>query len=98
MAMATSGDYRNFFEVDGKRYSHTLDPRTGFPVTHNTVSVTVLDRSSARADGLATAFSVLGAEQALDIANREKIPALFLTQEQGQLKEIASEAFKPYLQ
>jgi thiamine biosynthesis lipoprotein len=97
IAIATSGDYRNYFEVDGKRYSHTIDPRTGWPVTHNTVSVTVLDKSSARADALATAFSVLGAEVSLPIANAKGIPAFFLIKDAEGYRELSSIDFKPYL-
>lgn len=97
MGVATSGDYRNYFEKDGVRYSHTIDPRTGRPIRHNLVSVTVLSPSCAKADAMATAFSVLGAEDALTLANREGIAALFIIKESGQLKEVSSEAFKPYL-
>ncbi|BFM16114.1 FAD:protein FMN transferase [Maricurvus nonylphenolicus] len=97
IAIATSGDYRNYFEVDGKRYSHTIDPRTGWPVTHDTVSVTVLDKSSARADALATAFSVLGAEASLPIANANGIPAFFLIKNAEGYREVSSIDFKPYL-
>ncbi len=68
VALATSGDYRNFFEVDGVRYSHTLDPTTGWPVKNGLVSVTVLHQSAAWADALATAITVLGVEQALPLA------------------------------
>jgi thiamine biosynthesis lipoprotein len=57
-AIATSGDYRNFFEVDGVRFSHTIDPRTGKPIRHNLASVTVLHPASMTADALATAFMV----------------------------------------
>lgn len=97
IAIATSGDYRNYFEVDGKRYSHTIDPVTGWPVTHNTVSVTVFDKSSARADALATAFSVLGAEKSLPIANASGIAAFFLVKEEQGYRELSSIDFKPYL-
>lgn len=95
--VATSGDYRNYFEQNGVRYSHTIDPRTGRPITHHLVSVTVLHPSSAKADALATAFSALGPDEALAVANRERIAALFIIKEEGQLKEVSSEAFKPYL-
>jgi len=61
-AIATSGDYRNFFQVAGKRYSHTIDPRTGRPVTHQLASVSVIDASAMRADAMATALLVLGPE------------------------------------
>ena len=66
MAVATSGDYRNYFEVDGKRYSHSIDPRTGYPVAHDLVSVTVVHPSAMMADAWATALTVLGAEQCDD--------------------------------
>ncbi|MEZ6089507.1 MAG: FAD:protein FMN transferase [Pirellulaceae bacterium] len=59
-AIATSGDYRNFFEVEGKRYSHTIDPRTGRPVTHQLASVSVVADNCMIADGWATALNVLG--------------------------------------
>ncbi len=68
LGMATSGNYRNFFDLDGVRYSHTIDPTTGWPVNHNLVSVTVLHESTAWADALATAFTVLGVEQSLELA------------------------------
>ena len=77
-AMATSGDYRNFFEQDGKRYSHTIDPRTGRPVTHQLASVTVLAPRTARADALATAFLVLGPQAGFALAESLRTPALFI--------------------
>ena len=55
-AIATSGDYRNFVEIDGIRYSHTINPKTLLPITHRLSSVTVLDEQAMRADGLATAL------------------------------------------
>ncbi|WP_423898483.1 FAD:protein FMN transferase [Candidatus Pelagadaptatus aseana] len=93
-AIATSGDYRNFYEVADKRYSHTIDPRTGFPVEHNLVSVTVLDPLCARADGLATAFNVMGHEKALLLANSEGIAAFFIIQTESGFQEFSSDAFK----
>ncbi len=77
-AVATSGDYRNFLEFDGRRYSHTLDPRTGYPVTHALASVTVLHESAAWADGLATAFNVLGPDAGFELAQETGTAALFL--------------------
>ena len=62
-AVATSGDYRNYFERDGKRYSHSIDPRTGYPVAHDLVSVTVVHTSAMMADAWATALIVMGAVQ-----------------------------------
>ena len=75
--MATSGDYRNFFEYQGRHYSHTIDPDTGYPVTHLLASVTVIHPSATTADALATAFMVLGVEKSLQWAEREDIPAYF---------------------
>lgn len=77
-AIATSGDYRNFFEYEGERYSHTIDPRTGWPVSHDLVSVTVLDESAALADALATALLVLGPEAGGELAERTDIAAYFV--------------------
>jgi thiamine biosynthesis lipoprotein len=76
-AVATSGDYRNFFEHEGQRYSHAIDPRTGRPVTHGLASVTVIGDGAALADALATALLVLGPDQGFDLAVRERIPASF---------------------
>lgn len=97
VAVATSGDYRNYFEVNGVRYSHTIDPRTAWPITHNLVSVTVLAETAAQADALATAFNVMGLETALPLANVEGIAAFFIIQEGDVLRDVASEAFKAYL-
>lgn len=64
-ALATSGSYRKFYEKDGKKYSHTIDPRTGYPVTHTLLSVSVVAPSAMLADGYATAFMVLGVQQSM---------------------------------
>lgn len=76
--LATSGDYRNYFEHDGSRYSHTIDPRTGRPVAHKLASVTVIHKSAARADGLATALLVLGPKDGPDLARKLGVEAIFL--------------------
>jgi thiamine biosynthesis lipoprotein len=80
LAMATSGDYRNFFEVAGRRYSHTIDPTTGRPVGHRLASVTVLAESAMRADAWATALLVLGPEQGMALADEQGLAALFIEQ------------------
>ncbi len=77
-AMATSGDYRNYFESGGQLYSHIIDPRSGRPVEHRLVSVTVFDPSCTRADALATALMVLGPDAGYRFAVREKIRVLFI--------------------
>lgn len=69
-AMATSGNYRNFYYKDGKKYAHTIDPKTGYPVQHNILSATVLADNCATADAYATAFMVLGLDKTKDILER----------------------------
>lgn len=97
-AMATSGDYRNYFEQDGKRYSHTIDPRTGFPVEHNLASVTVLADTAAFADGMATAMLVMGPEAALTLAEQQQLAVYLLVKtEQGFVSQY-SDGFSRYLQ
>lgn len=96
-AVATSGDYRNYFEQEGIRYSHILDPRSGSPIKHNLASVTVLSNSCAEADAWATAFLVMGAEPSLQLAEQLKLPVYLLTKEGDTFKGANSEAFEPFL-
>lgn len=96
-AIATSGDYRNYFESDGIRYSHTIDPETGMPIKHKLASVTVINESSMIADGLATAITVLGPEKGLAFAKKFKIPAFLLVKEGDDFSEYYTEQFAPYL-
>ncbi|WP_105903205.1 FAD:protein FMN transferase [Vibrio gangliei] len=97
MAIATSGDYRNYFEEDGVRYSHIINPKTGTPINNKVVSVTVLDPSSMTADGLSTGLMVLGEEEGLRIANLHNIPVLYIVKTENGFEEFSSNAFKPYL-
>ncbi|MCW8335151.1 FAD:protein FMN transferase [Vibrio paucivorans] len=97
MAIATSGDYRNYFERDGIRYSHIINPQTGKPIRNKVVSVTVLDKSSMTADGLATGIMVLGEEKGLEVANKHNIPALIIVKTKDGFLELTSEAYKPYV-
>jgi thiamine biosynthesis lipoprotein len=69
-ALATSGDYRNFFEMEGKRYSHVIDPRTGYPVSNGVVSVSIIADNCTLADGLATAVMVLGYQKGIELVDR----------------------------
>ncbi len=69
-AIATSGNYRNFYYKDGVKYAHTIDPRTGYPVQHSLLSATVIADNCMRADALATAFMVLGADSAMAYCER----------------------------
>lgn len=95
-ALATSGDYRNYYEVDGVRRSHTIDPRTRRPIAHRLASVSVLHRSAMLADGWATALNVLGPDAGLELATKQAIPALFLVrQPDGTLVERESPGLHP---
>lgn len=93
-AVATSGDYRIYYEQDGVRYSHLIDPSTGYPITHNVVSVTVIHPSSMTADGLATALIVMGKEKALALAKQYDIAVLLITKEKNGFNEYTSAKFE----
>lgn len=97
MAIATSGDYRNYFEHDGVRYSHIIDPKTGKPINNKVVSVTVLDKSSMTADGLATGLMVLGDVQGMKVAEENNIPVLMIVKTDDGYQELASSAYQRYM-
>jgi len=97
LAVATSGDYRRYFEDAGQRYSHTIDPRRGTPITHDLASVSVLHPQCMLADGLATALMVLGLEQGMQLARRMRLPALFVTREGQGVREHLSPAMQDML-
>lgn len=92
-AMATSGDYRIYFESAGTFYSHTIDPRTGYPVSHNAAAVTVVADTTAFADGMATALLVLGPDEGLKLAERQDIAALFQLRVEDAIEERMSTRF-----
>ncbi len=96
-AVATSGDYRNYYERDGVRYAHTIDPRTGRPLQHRLASVTVIADNCAEADGLATALNVMGADAGLKLAEKEGLAVFMLVKTDDGFAERYSSAFKPYL-
>lgn len=77
-AIATSGDYRNFFIQNGQRFSHTIDPRTGKPITHHLASVSVVSHTAIYADAMATALMVIGSEQGFKMAEKIGLGALFV--------------------
>lgn len=79
IAVAGSGDYRNYFEMDGVRYSHEIDPATGRPVRHTLAAVYVIAPSAAAADAWATAFMVLGADKGYELAEQEQLAVYFIT-------------------
>ncbi|MGK0250030.1 MAG: thiamine biosynthesis lipoprotein, partial [Oleispira sp.] len=94
MGLATSGDYRNFFEQNGKRFSHTIDGRTGYPVDHNLASVSVLHESVALADAWATALTVLGAERGLELAEIYDLAAYFIVRTSSGYQQLSSHQFE----
>jgi FAD:protein FMN transferase len=98
LSMATSGDYRNYYEVDGKRLSHTIDPRTGHPIGHNLASASVIHEECAMADAYATALMVLGPEEGMALAERLKLPVVLLVREQAGTFEVReSPAYTAYM-
>ena len=98
MAVATSGNYRNYYELEGVRYSHTLDPKTLMPVTHNLASVTVLDESAADADAMATALMVMGHEEGVKWASMHQVPAYFIIKESTGFVAQDTANFMDYLE
>jgi thiamine biosynthesis lipoprotein len=97
-AVATSGDYRNYFEKDGQRYSHTIDPRSGKPITHRLASVTVIHDSCMVADGLATAINVMGPEVGYKFAIDRELPVLLIVREDEGFKEKITPQFQKILE
>ncbi len=97
--VSTSGSYRNYHEIDGVRYSHSIDPRTAKPISHKTVSTTVVfrDKSAAYADAWATALNVLGAEEGLVLAQQQGIAVYFLVKTATGFSEQYTPSFKAYL-
>ncbi|MBL4942252.1 MAG: FAD:protein FMN transferase [Colwellia sp.] len=96
-AVATSGDYRNYFESNGQRFSHIIDPATGKPIDHNLVSVTVIAPSSMTADGLSTTLMVMGTEQGMTFAVKNDLAALFISKTEHGYEEQFTVKFKQYL-
>jgi thiamine biosynthesis lipoprotein len=94
MSVMTSGTYRHFFDANGRRYSHILDARTGKPVTHDLVAVTVLHENPTLADAWSTALLCLGQQDGMHLANSEKINAIFIRQQDSELLETQSDALR----
>ncbi len=97
VAMATSGDYRNYFEENGVRYSHTIDPANGYPIKHKLASVTVIDESCMRADAVATAIMVMGVKKGLKFAETQNLAIFMLIKDGAGFAEKQSSAFNTYL-
>ncbi len=96
-ALATSGNYRNFYVEGGKKYAHTIDPHTGYPVQHSLLSTTVLANDCMTADAFATAFMVLGIEKSIELAgSRNDIEVYFIySDKDGQYQTYISDGFQP---
>lgn len=92
LSIMTSGTYRHFYDQDGVRYSHVLDARTGSPVTHNTVSTTILIPDPTWGDAWSTAFLCMGSEQGLKVADKLKLSVLFIDQQGDDFIEKPSQA------
>lgn len=93
-AVATSGDYRNYREVDGKRVSHTIDPRDGYPIRHGLASITVVHENTTLADAWATALNVLGPEDGMEVAERKKLPVYMLVRSASGFDAVYTDPMK----
>ena len=97
VAVATSGDYRNYFEKDGVRYSHTIDPRTGRPIRHSLASVTVIHESCMMADAYATAINVLGEKEGMLFAEKENLAVFMIVKDTYDFVEKKTVSFEQYI-
>ena len=96
--MATSGDYRNFFYYNDKRYAHTISPKDGYPVEHDLASVTIFHPSSMHADAMATAIMAMGEKKGLNFANRNNLAVvLFVREDNNSFRAILSKEAKKLL-
>jgi thiamine biosynthesis lipoprotein len=96
-AVSTSGSYRNYYELDGHRYSHVIDPRTGKPITHKLVSATVITATALEADSLDTALMVMGPDNAMSFANKEHLAVYLVVKTATGFEARYSDTFKPFL-
>ena len=96
-SLATSGDYRNYFEKDGVRFSHTINPKTGYPIKHKLTSVSVIAENCMRSDALATALMVMGEVEGYQFALKENINAYFIYRENEAYKTLYTPGFESYL-
>jgi thiamine biosynthesis lipoprotein len=92
MSLTSSGTYNHYFDSNGKRFSHILDARTGKPIEHNTVAVSVFNSDPTTADAWDTPLLCIGTEEGLKIANANNIAALFIDQEGDTFIEKESQA------
>ncbi|MGI2108028.1 FAD:protein FMN transferase [Shewanella frigidimarina] len=97
MSLATSGDYRNFYQENGERFSHLIDPRNGYPIKHQLASATVLHSSCMTADGYATAMMVLGTKASLALAKEKNLAIMLIEKQEQGYQVYYSDAFKSYV-
>jgi FAD:protein FMN transferase len=97
VSVTTSGEYRHYFDRDGRRYSHTIDPRTGRPVVHSLASVVVIGSTSMFIDAWATALNVLGTQQGHALATKLDMSVMFIDVEGGKLQSVTTPRFRAYL-
>ncbi len=98
-AMATSGNYRNYYRIGGKTIAHTIDPRTGYNTGHNLLSASVFANDCMTADAYATAFMVLGLEESKQIAQKEELEVYLVYQkDSGELGSFVSDGLAPYIE
>lgn len=97
LSMATSGSYRNYLKYGDEIFNHTIDPKTGFPTSHKTISVTVISDYCADADAWATALMSMGHIKGLDFANKQDISVYFQFKEKNEIRSIESEKFKSFM-
>ncbi|AOF53429.1 thiamine biosynthesis protein ApbE [Rodentibacter caecimuris] len=98
MAMATSGDYRIYFEENGKRFAHEIDPKTGYPIQHHLASITVFSPTTMTADGLSTGLFVLGEEKALEVAEKNDLAIYLIIKTANGFETKISSAFKKLME
>lgn len=94
LSMATSGSYRNYIKYGDEIFNHTIDPKTGLPTTHKTISVTVISEYCADADAWATALMSMGYIKGLDLANKQDLAVYFQYKDGDEIKTVASEKFR----
>lgn len=97
MALSTAGSYRNYYQLDGQRYSHIIDPATGQPITHKLVSASVITPTALEADALDTALMVMGPTEAMAFAKQHKLAVYLIVKTDKGFKAIHTPQFAPYL-
>ena len=98
LSLATSGNYRNYYEKDGQIFAHIIDPRTGYSAKHNLLSASVFAPDCMTADAYATAFMVLGLEYSKEILKAQKLDAILIYRSENGIESFVSEGIRPFLE